>query len=124
MKWPVLASILSVAASAVAVAQTPIERQLTGPPDTNINAGVFTAINQDCSTGSLPEVRLVAPPAHGNVTVTQASVHATKKCAGSDFPALVAIYRSTKDFTGRDNFSLEVKETTGETQIQIAVTVK
>src|SRR5262245_7710254 len=105
-----LTSVLSVALPAIVLAQTStIERQIAGPPDTNLNVHVFTAISEDCTSGPLPEVRLLKPPAHGNVTMLQGSVKATKKCAGNDFPAWVTLYRSTKDFIGQDNFTLEAK---------------
>jgi len=125
MKWLRLASMLSVALPAIVLAQTTkIERQITGPPDTNIGAEVFTAIKEDCTTGPLPVVRLLTPPAHGNVTMMQASVKATNKCAGGDFPAFATIYRSTKDFIGQDDFSLEAKIGSATEIIQFTVTIR
>ena len=71
-------------------------------------------------------VRLVTPPAHGNVTVKQGKLRATnlKQCLGTDLPAFVAIYRSVQDFIGQDLFTLEVIGAGGKSQIQrITVTV-
>ena len=129
MKWPTtLASICFwLALPAFAFGQTPtIDRQVKGKPDTNINAGIFTTLRRDCTAGPLPVVRLVTPPAHGNVTVKQGRLRATnlKQCLGTDLPAFIAIYRSVQDFIGQDLFTLEVIGAGGKSQIQrITVTV-
>src|SRR5262249_16134763 len=83
----IIVLVCSLVLSSVAIAQTPttpttVERQVKGKPDTNINAGIFTTIRNDCTAGPLPAVRLVAPPAHGKVTVKQGKLRATnvKSC--------------------------------------------
>lgn len=83
MKFAVLASIcFLLALPTVAFAQAPtIERQVKGKPDANINAGIFTTVRQDCTAGPLPVVRLVTPPAHGDVTMNQGGLRATKSQA-------------------------------------------
>jgi len=107
--------------------QTPmVQRQIKGKPDTNINAGIFTTVREDCTAGPLPIVKLVTPPTHGRVTMKQGRLRATnlKQCLGVELPAFIAIYRSAKDFVGEDNFTLEVTGTSGKSQIQrIFVTV-
>jgi hypothetical protein len=128
MKWPTLASVcFLLTLPAVALAQTEtVERQVKGKPDTNINAGIFTTVRQDCTAGPLPVVRLVTPPAHGKVTMKQGKLRATniKQCLGMEVPAFVAIYRSAKDFIGQDNFTIEVTGAGGKTQLQrITVTI-
>ena len=128
MKWPTLASIcflLALPTFAFGQTQT-IERQVKGKPDTNINAGIFTTIRNNCTAGPLPAVRLITPPAHGKVTVKQGRLRATnlKQCLGLELPAFVAIYRSAQDFIGQDIFTLEVIGAEGKSQIQrITVTV-
>jgi hypothetical protein len=128
MKWSTLASIyFLLALPTFALGQTPtIERQVKGKPDTNINAGIFTTVRNNCTAGPLPVVRLLTPPAHGKVTVKQGNLRATnlKQCLGMELPAFVAIYRSAQDFTGQDVFTLEVIGAGGKSQIQrITVTV-
>ena len=128
MKWPTLASICCMLAlPALAFSQTPtVERQVKGKPDTNINAGIFATVRNDCTAGPLPAVRLVTPPAHGQVTVKQGKLRATnvKQCLGMELPAFIAIYRSAQDFIGQDIFMLEVTGAGGKTQLQrITVTV-
>ena len=126
MKWPLSVCVL-IAFLTFAWGQTQtIERQIRGKPDADINAGVFTTIRKDCTAGPLPVVRLIAPPAHGKVTVKQGRLRATnlKQCLGTDLPAFIAIYRSAQDFIGQDMFSLEVIGAGGKGQIQrITVTV-
>ena len=128
MKRPTLSSIcFYFALPALAFAQAPtVERQVTGKPDTNINAGIFATIRNDCTAGPLSAVRLVTPPAHGRVTVKQGKLRATnvKQCLGMELPAFIAIYRSAQDFVGQDIFMLEVTGAGGKTQLQrITVTV-
>jgi hypothetical protein len=128
MRWPTLASIcVLLVLPTLAFAQTPtIERQVKGKPDSNINAGIFATIRHDCTAGPLPAVRLVTPPAHGQVTVKQGRLRATnvKQCLGLELPAFIAIYRSAQDFTGQDSFMLEVTGAGGKAQLQrIVVTV-
>ena len=128
MRWPALASIcLLLALPSFVFGQTQtIERQVKGKPNTNINAGIFTNVRQDCTAGPLPAVRLVTPPAHGKVTVKQGRLRATnlKQCLGLELPAFIAIYRSDQDFIGQDLFALEVIGAEGKSQIQrIIVTI-
>jgi hypothetical protein len=128
MKWPTLVSIcfLLVLPALVFAQAPPVERQVKGKPDTNINAGIFTTIRNDCTAGPMPAVRLVTPPAHGQVTVKQGRLRATniKQCLGMELPAFIAIYRSAQDFIGQDSFVLEVTGAGGKTQLQrIIVTV-
>lgn len=83
-------------------------------------------IRKDCTSGPLPAVRLITPPAHGLVTVKQGRLRATnvKQCLGMELPAFVAFYRSAQDFIGQDNFTLEVTGSEGKTQLQrITVTI-
>ena len=128
MKWPTLTSVCFLfVVPTLALGQTPmIERQVKGKPDTNINAGIFTTIRNDCTSGPLPAVRLLTAPAHGKVTVKQGRLRATniKQCLGLELPAFVAIYRSAQDFIGQDTFTLEVIGAGGKSQIQrVTVTV-
>jgi hypothetical protein len=126
MKWPLSIAVLLVVQT-FAYAQMPtIERQIKGKPNTNLNAGVFTTIRSNCTAGPLPVVRLIAPPAHGKVTVKQGRLRVTnlKQCLGIDVPAFIAIYRSAQDFIGQDMFTFEVTGAEGKSQIQrIIVTV-
>jgi hypothetical protein len=128
MKRPTLAVIsFSLMLPTLAFAQAPtIERQVKGKPDTNINVGIFATVRHNCTAGPLPAVRLVTPPAHGQVTVKQGKLQATnlKQCLALELPAFIAIYRSAQDFIGQDTFTLEVTGAEGKAQLQrVTVTV-
>jgi hypothetical protein len=128
MNWLRLCLIgLLFALPAIAWGQSQtIDRQFKGKPDTNINVGVFTSIKRDCTAGPLPVVRLVTPPTHGKVAVTQGRLRATnlKDCLGAELPAFVAVYRSVPDYIGQDIFTIEVVGAEGKRQVQrITVTL-
>ncbi len=128
MKWllpTLVCALLGLPAAAFGQANT-IERQYKAKPDANINVGVFISIHKDCTAAPLPVVRLIIPPAHGNITVKQGRLRVTnlRHCLGADLPAFVAIYRSAANFIGQDVFTLEVIGSGGKAQFQrITVTV-
>ena len=89
-------------------------------PGSDVRVGIYTSIRQDCTSGPLPAIRLVTPPAHGKITVRRAMLKATnfKQCLATDVPAFVAIYRAVQDFNGTDEFELEVSFSGGRKQTQ------
>jgi len=77
-------------------------------------AGFYT-VNTDCSSGSLVDVRVVKPPANGEVTFqevrTQAEFqkdHVRARCNGKPVDAVKVLYRSHESFTGTDRMQIEV----------------
>jgi hypothetical protein len=112
-----------------AASQAPAQNPLQGPfvdrdvramPGSDVRVGIYTSIKQDCTSGPLPAIRLVTPPAHGTITVKRATLKATnfKQCLATDVPAFVAFYRAVQDFNGTDEFVLEVKFSGGRKQTQ------
>ena len=87
-----------------------IERQLKAEPGRDVRVDVFTAIRPDCTPGPLPAIRLATPPAHGSVNVKRGTLKATniKQCLAIEVPALVAFYRASADYSGADDFALEI----------------
>ena len=87
-----------------------IERQLKAAPGRDVRAGVFTEIRPDCTSGPLPAIRLATPPAHGSVNVKRGTLKATniKQCLAIEVPAFVAFYRAAADYSGADDFELEI----------------
>jgi hypothetical protein len=81
-------------------------------------AGVFTDIRPDCTFGPLPATRLATPPAHGSVTVKRGTLKATniKQCPAIEVPAIVAFYRASTDYSGADDFELEISLPDGHKQ--------
>jgi hypothetical protein len=116
---------MALPTAALGQSQT-LERNFKGKPATNINVGIFASFHPNCTPAPLPVIRLVAPPAHGKVSVKQAHLRATnlKQCLGVELPAFVAFYRSAPNYIGQDIFTLEVIGSDGKTQVQrITVTI-
>ena len=107
----------------IAVAQTPsrtIERTVKSIPNKDTQIGVYLNVLPDCTSGPLPTIRLVMPPASGKVVVKTAKVKATnyKACLALEVPAFVAFYKSPPEFFGNDVMTIEVKFAGGRTEIQ------
>jgi hypothetical protein len=87
-----------------------VEREITASPDRDARVGIYTNIRPDCTTGPLPMIRLVTPPTHGAVTVKRGTLKATnlKQCLATEVPAFVAFYRAAREFSGTDDFVLEI----------------
>jgi hypothetical protein len=110
---------------AFAQAQT-VERAVKAQPDKDVRVGVYVNVQPDCTSGPLPTIRLSDPPTNGRVVVKRAKIGVTnyKQCLSLQVTGLVAFYRSKPGFSGTDTLSLEVKLTSGKTQIErITVTV-
>ena len=97
-----------------------VERDVKVSAGRDARVGIYTSIRPDCTSGSLPAIRLMSAPAHGTVGVKRAMLKATnfKQCLAMDVPALVAFYRAASDFTGADTFQLEVTFAGGRKEIQ------
>jgi len=97
-----------------------VERQVKAVPGRDARVGIYTNIRADCTSGPLPAIRLVAPPAHGAVSVRRGTLKATdfKQCLGIEAPAFVAFYRAARDFNGADEFELEIGLAGGRKQLQ------
>lgn len=119
------AFIVAFGASAHAQTQT-VERTAKGQPAKDIQVGVYLNVQPDCTTGTLPALRLVSPPVNGTVNIRQGKVSATnyKQCLALEVPGFIAFYRSKPDFSGIDVLTIEVKYPGGRSEIQrISVTV-
>jgi hypothetical protein len=116
-----VASLMDAAATA-AFAQTPttVERSAKGPTAKNIQVGLFLNVKPDCTSGTLPGIRLVEPPANSTVNIKQAKVRATnyKQCLALEVPGFIAFYQSKPDFVGTDRVVIEVKYQEGRTELQ------
>jgi hypothetical protein len=99
---------------------TTVERAARGPSGKAIEIGVYLNVQADCTSGMLPAIRLVAPPANGTVTLKQGKVSATnyKQCLSLQVPGFVAFYQSRPNFVGTDLAIIEVKYPQGRTELQ------
>jgi hypothetical protein len=120
---------ISAGFSTPAFAQSPVEtveRAAKGPPARDIQVGVYLNVQPDCTSGTLPAIRLVSPPANGTVSIKRGKVTATnyKQCLALEVPGFIAFYKSKPDFSGVDVVTIEVKYPAGRTEIQrISVTI-
>jgi hypothetical protein len=128
MPYRLIGAILLLAATSyIAARAETVERSAQGETNKDIRIGVYVNIQPDCTSGPLPTIRLVEPPAHGKVTVKKGNVNATnyKQCLALSVPAYVAFYRSEKDFLGSDSVLLEVRYPSGKQELQhIVITVQ
>jgi hypothetical protein len=119
--------VLAMCTGPVALAQAQtVERSAKGSSGKDIRIGVYVNVQPDCSSGPLPAIRLLTPPANGTINIKRGKVSATnyKQCLALEVPGFVALYRSKPNFSGTDVVMLEVKYADNRTQVQrITVTV-
>ena len=101
-------------------ASSSVERTVKSASNKDTRIGLYLNVLPDCSSGPLPTIRLVSPPASGKVVVKSAKVKATnyKACLALEVPAYVAFYKSQPDFVGDDVLTIEVKYAGGRTELQ------
>lgn len=118
---PILGGLIGTA-PVIALAQQPttVERNAKGQTAKNIQVGLYINVKPDCSSGPLPTIRLVTPPANGTLTIRRGKVNATnyKQCLALEVPGFIAFYKSKADFTGTDVTTIEVKYPQGRVEIQ------
>jgi len=119
-RW--LFSVILLGTTIIASAQQPtVQRSAKGPPDKDIRIGVYINVRPDCTSGDLPSVKLVTPPAHGKVTFKKAKVNSTnyKECLALEVPGWVGFYHSRPNFSGEDTFDILVTfPVNGRTELQ------
>jgi hypothetical protein len=104
-------------------AQSPaqsVERSVRALPNKDTQIGLYVNVRDDCTSGPLPTIRLVSPPASGKVVVKTARAKITnyKVCLALEVPAYIAFYKSASDFLGADIMTIEVSYPGGRTEIQ------
>jgi hypothetical protein len=114
-----LALSMSTFATAMAQEQT-VERSAKGATAKSIQIGIYLNVQPDCTSGTLPAIRLVNPPANGTVSIKNGKVKATnyKQCLALEVPGFIAFYQSKADFVGTDVATLEIKYPQGRTEVQ------
>ena len=97
-----------------------IERTAKGPTAKSIQVGIYLNVLADCTSGTLPALRLVSPPANGSISIKRGKVSATnfKQCLALEVPGFIAFYQSRPDFVGTDVAVIEVKYPQGRTEVQ------
>jgi hypothetical protein len=99
---------------------TTVARSATGATAKAIQVGVYLNVQPDCTSGTLPGIRLVTPPANGTISIKRGKVTATnyKQCLALEVPGFIAFYQSKPDFIGTDMAIIEVKYPQGRTELQ------
>jgi hypothetical protein len=118
--------LIASGSSAALAQEKTVERAAKGQTAKDIRVGVYLNVQPDCTSGTLPAIRLVSPPANGAVSIKRGKVSATnyKQCLALEVPGFIAFYRSKPDFSGIDILTIEVKYPGGRTEMQrISVTV-
>ena len=112
----IVSLILALVTTAATAQEALKEHSVSGPPAQEIRAGWFGKLNPDCSSGPLPEARLINPAANGTVKLRKAKVltNSVPRCPNAKLPALVVFYRAKPGYSGTDSFTLEV---TGESGV-------
>jgi hypothetical protein len=118
--WFAAALLLCASAHEAYAQASLVEREVKASPGRDVRVGIYTSIRPDCTSGPLPAIRLAGAPAHGTVNVKRAMLKATnvKQCLAIDVPAFVAFYRAAQDFSGTDEFELEISFAGGRKEIQ------
>jgi hypothetical protein len=118
--WLAAAAILCLSVLVARAQADRVEREVKAAPGRDARVGIYTNIRPDCTSGPLPAIRLVAAPAHGAVSVKRGMLKATnfKQCLGIEAPAFVAFYRAAADFSGADEFELEIGLAGGRKELQ------
>lgn len=97
-----------------------VERNARGPTARSIQVGVYLNVQSDCTSGTLPALRMITPPSNGTVSIKRGKVSATnyKQCLALEVPGFIAFYQSKADYVGSDEVTIEVKYPAGRTEVQ------
>ena len=118
-------------------AKQTIERRL---PETRLKKDVFSGnefrfaamntVNTDCSSGPIPEVRIVTQPVNGEIRMQQIRYVVDRSaddrrvhCNGKEVDALGLFYKSRDGFVGEDKLSVDVDYKTGTVRRYLYVIV-
>jgi hypothetical protein len=114
------AAMLSIIAAPASAQNDEVQRDLKSAPGEATRIGIYVNVKPDCTSGPLPQIRLVTPPAHGVVRVKRGNIKLTnfKQCLATQVPAFVAFYIPTGSFTGSDEFVLETITSEDRKQVQ------
>ena len=115
-----VAPILSVIGLPASGQNYEIQRDLKALSGEATRIGIYMNVKPDCTSGPLPEIRIVTPPAHGVVRVKRGHVKLTnyKQRLATQVPALAAFYLPAGSFTGHDEFVLESHTPEGRKVVQ------
>ena len=92
-----------------------------------IKVGVFgTANTKECRSNPAPELRVVAPPQHGELVVQKGTLTTDRypNCPKLNVAVQILLYQSKPDYVGQDSIAFVLSFANGTTQARsVAITV-
>lgn len=91
-----------------------------------VRLGVYANVSKECTTGPLPEVKVVTPPKHGSLAVKTANLKPgiVPRCPNLEVPVQGVFYQSNPKYAGADEVAYEVKHQNGRVQsLSVKITV-
>ena len=115
-----IAAMLNMIALQARAQNDEIQRDVKVLSGDSARIGIYVNVKPDRTSGPLPEIKIVTPPAHGVVRVKRGNVKLTnfKQCLATQVPALAAFYLPAGSFTGHDEFVLESHTPEGRKVVQ------
>jgi hypothetical protein len=102
--------------SSSALAQDKVtDHAISGPAAKEIQAGWFGNLKADCTSGPVPQARVIDQAQNGLIKLRNGRVrtNSAPNCPNAELPAVVVYYESKPGFIGTDTFTLEVKAESG-----------
>jgi hypothetical protein len=98
-----------------AIDATPWEARRSVFSGNEMRLGAFGTLNSDCSSGSLPDIRLVKSPASGEISFEETRsivgvrpTHPWRVCNGLQYDTIRMSYKSRDDFVGKDRVIIDI----------------
>ncbi|GEP11533.1 4-aminobutyrate aminotransferase [Methylobacterium gnaphalii] len=125
---PLAAALAAGLACAAPVhAQTVTTRSETVAPGKVKRLVISPNLKKDCSTGPLPEIKIVTAPKNGQLQTKSGKLKtpSSYRCPSKEAQAVAVFYKSKNDFTGTDQVLVDLKTADGVVERQdIRITVE
>ena len=125
LTMPSLALALIVAVPAFAQDQS--FRSADAQAGKPVRLGIHGNVSKECTAGPPPEIKVVAPPKHGALSLKSGKTKAGElaRCPTLEVPAKAVFYQSDPKYSGSDEVAYAVKGADGHVQtLTIKITVK
>jgi len=110
-----------------ALAQTTVTRSETAPSGKSVRLVIAPNLKKDCSSGPLPEIKVVTAPKNGSLITKAGKIKTPAKyrCPGKEAAVQAIFYQSNAGYTGEDAVGVEIKNADGEVEKRdIRITVE
>jgi hypothetical protein len=122
-----LACILALSGTAALAQTNSAYRSTDAVAGKTRRLGVYGNVQKDCTSGTLPTVRVVTPPKHGELNVRSGKLKAGRisRCPKLEAAAQGIFYKPDATYKGADEVSYEVKSAGGKAESHtVRITVK